>query len=307
MQLRVGTRGSRLSLLQTDLVLERLARFYPDWTVAKKVIHTLGDRRTRAPLFALHRKGVFEREIDRAVKDGRADFAVHSLKDVPTEPPFGLNIVAVLPREAPNDVLVSRRGERLHELPPGSQIGTSSLRRLAQVKHLRQDLEVVPVRGNEETRVNKALAGEVDAVILAEAGLRRLGLQSVITERLPLDPFTPAAGQGIIAVVARTRSTLSRAVQRIDHRPTHAEADAERAVVRVLEGGCRVPIGTIGRVRRGVLQLTAVVFSVDGRRRLIVKDDASMEAALELGGRVGQQLLRLGAGAMAQEWRRLAV
>jgi hydroxymethylbilane synthase len=255
----------------------------------------------------LHRKGIFEREIDRAVRDGRADFAVHSLKDVPTRPPFGLEIVAVLPRESPNDVLVSRHGVRLEELAPASRIGTSSLRRLAQVKQLRPDLQVVPIRGNEETRVNKALGGDVDAVILAEAGLRRLGLQAVITEQLPLDSFTPAPGQGIIAVIARADTPLSRAVQRIDHRPTHAEGTAERAVVSLLEGGCRVPLGAIARARRRTLHVRAVVYAIDGRHRLEAEAEAPLEEATQLGRQVGRRLLRLGAKKVTREWRQLRV
>ncbi|MFQ6077128.1 MAG: hydroxymethylbilane synthase, partial [Candidatus Bathyarchaeia archaeon] len=202
MRLVVGTRGSLLSLKQTDIVIEKLRGIYPDVRFQKKIIKTRGDLLENKPLFSMRGKGFFEKEVDRAVSLGEVDFAVHSMKDVPTVQPPKTGIVAVPERESPHDVLASRGDVGLMGLPKGSTVGTSSLRRMAQILRARSELKVKPIRGNVETRVRKLEEGLFDAVILAEVGLKRLGIGCAV-ERLPLDEFTPAPGQGALAVVAR--------------------------------------------------------------------------------------------------------
>src|SRR3989442_5702147 len=204
MLLRVGTRGSKLSLVQTDIVLDQLKRKDPNLVVERKVIKTKGDQDQGTPIFSINQKGIFEKEIDQAVSNGRIDVAVHSLKDVPVfENDTKLLIASVPQRGSPSNVFVSRNGEHLRELKSGSRVGTSSLLRLAQLKRARPDLLAVPIRGNVDTRVQKVEEGEFDAVILAEAGLLRLGLAGRIAERGFFDDFISPPCQGIVAFIAR--------------------------------------------------------------------------------------------------------
>src|SRR3989441_3560849 len=204
MLLRVGSRGSKLSLVQTHIVLDQLKRKDPSLVVERKIIKTRGDEDQRTPIFSINQKGIFEKEIDQAILERKIDVAVHSLKDVPVfEVDTKLVIASVPQRGSPSNVLVSKNSERLEELKSGSRVGTSSLLRVAQLKRVRPDLQPVPIRGNVDTRVHKVEDGEFDAVILAEAGLLRLGLTARIAERLPLDDFMPAPGQGILSLVTR--------------------------------------------------------------------------------------------------------
>src|SRR5260370_19343749 len=208
MLLRVGTRGSKLSLVQTDIVVDQLKRKDPNLVVEKKVIKTTGDQDQGTPIFSINQKGIFEKEIDQAVSNGRIDVAMHSLKDVPVfENDAKLVIASVPQRGSPSNVLVSRNGEHLRELKSGARVGTSSLLRVAQLKRARPDLQPVPIRGNVDTRIQKVKEGEFDAVILAEAGLLRLGLTGRNTKTLSLDDFMPAPGQGILALVARQHNS----------------------------------------------------------------------------------------------------
>src|SRR5947208_3103372 len=232
MLLRVGTRGSKLSLVQTDIVLEQLKRKDHKLVVERKIIKTRGDEDQRTPIFSINQKGIFEKEIDQAILEGKIDVAVHSLKDVPVfEVDTKLVIASVPQRGSPSNVLVSKNGERRRDLKSGSRVGTSSLLRVAQLKRVRPDLQTVPIRGNVDTRLQKVEDGEFDAVILAEAGVLRLGLTGRIAERLSLDDFMPAPGQGILALIARqdNRKVLEL-LRSIEDPPTRAPADAERTI-----------------------------------------------------------------------------
>ena len=301
---RVGTRGSRLSLIQTDMVVEKIKRASPGVEVERKIITTSGDVDRRTPLFALSQKGIFEKEVDQAVVDGKVDFAIHSMKDVPTELNARLAIACVPERGVTADVLVSRHGEKLRELRDGKIVGTSSLLRAAELRRIRPGLKVEPIRGNVDTRVEKIERGEYDATILAEAGLARLGLMDKVAERLSLDDFPPAPGQGTLAVVARRfDSKLLAILEKVEHGPTRAEARAERELVRVLEGGCKVPLGALASANREMVQLTGSIFSIDGKQRLVGKKIGSIDEAVTIGKSVGEELLKKGAKKMEETWR----
>ncbi len=304
MILTLGTRGSKLSLIQSQIVADKLRSVEPDIQVNLKVIKTLGDKDRRKPLYQLNQKGIFEKEIDLALIRREVDFAVHSLKDVPETGESGLVLAAVPERESPNDVLVSRSNLKLEQLPSGATVGTSSLRRMAQVKRLKPDLEVKAIRGNEESRVAKVDKGEVDAAILAEAGLKRLGLSSRIAQTLSLEDFPPAAGQGALAVVARKEdSEVLRVLSRIDHYPSRAEVLAERALISELHGGCRVPIGTIGRANKESLSLYGSTYSVDGKLKVDATLEGDLDAPEQLGAKLAHQLIERGAKELVEQWR----
>ena len=305
MLLRVGTRGSKLSLVQTDMVVDRLKRANSDLTVEKRVIITKGDEDSRTPIFSINQKGVFEREIDQAVLEGRVDVGMHSMKDIPVfERDTKLVIASVPERGSPADVLVSRGKRRLRELKDGSRVGTSSLLRVAQLKRVNPGLRPVPIRGNVDTRVLKVDRGEYDAVILAEAGLARLGMTGSIAERLSLDEFMPAPGQGALGLVARQDNTsVLELVKSIEHSPTRAEADAERELVKTLEGGCKVPIGALASTARDRLTITACIYSMDGRERLEARGSGSLGDAVRLGRTVAEELVLRGAKKLEESWR----
>lgn len=305
MLLRVGTRGSRLSLVQTDIVLDQLKRKDPNLVVEKKVIKTKGDEDQRTPIFSINQKGIFEREIDQAVLQGKIDLAVHSMKDVPVfERNSRLVIASVPQRGSPANVLVSKNDELLRELKTGSRVGTSSLLRVAQLKRVRPDLQAVPIRGNVDTRVRKVEDGEFDAVILAEAGLVRLGLMGRITMRLSLDDFVPAPGQGILALVAREDNTrVLELLQSIEDPPTRAQAEAERELVNVLEGGCKVPIGALASSNRESLRVTGCILSNDGRTRLESTKSGNIKEAASLGRKAAEELISKGAKQIEESWR----
>lgn len=305
MLLRVGTRGSKLSLIQTDIVLDQLKRKDPSLIIDRKVIKTRGDEDQAAPIFSINQKGIFEREIDQAVIQGKIDVAVHSLKDVPVlERETKLVIASVPQRGSPANVLVSRKNEHLRQLKNGSRVGTSSLLRGAQLKRVRPDLQAVPIRGNVDTRVQKVEDGEFDAVILAEAGLVRLGLMGRIAERLSLDDFMPAPGQGALALVARkdNRKVLEL-LQSIEDPPTRAQADAERELVNVLEGGCRVPIGALASSNRDSLRVSGCILSSDGRTRLESTKTGNIKEAASLGRGTAEDLIFKGAKKIEESWR----
>jgi hydroxymethylbilane synthase len=304
MKLTVGTRGSKLSLIQTQTVLDNLKLIHPDLEFTVKVIRTLGDKERKKPLFTIDRKGIFEKEIDLAIANYEIDFAVHSLKDVPTLESSETTIAAILKRDSPHDVLISKGNVPLDALAKGAVIGTGSLRRLAQLKFLRPDLEVVPIRGNVDTRIQKVKKGEFDGVIVAEAGLERMGMESQIAERFSLERFVPAAGQGALAIVARKdRKEVTAPLQSIEHPPTRAEVTAERSLVLQLEGGCRVPIGAIGRADDEALSLYGCIFSVNSQKKISSFAKGTLKEAEDLGSRVAQSLLEQGAKALEVEWR----
>ncbi len=295
MRIRCGSRGSKLSIIQTEIVIQALRQAFPDISIETEIIKTTGDRITQKPLYLIKKKGVFEREIDVAVLRGNVDFAVHSLKDVPTTLPPKTAIMAVPERQSPNDVLVSRAGLSLRDLPSGAVVGTSSPRRMAQLLNRRPDLRVMSVRGNVETRVAKLEKGPYDAIVLAEIGLQRLGLQDKITEHLSLEEFTPAPGQGALAVVANEeKRDVVEMLKRINHPPSMAATFAERALAREVAGGCKVPLGAHARVEGGRLILQASVLSPDGKVRIQASGSGDASSPDEVGRRVFRSMLELG-------------
>lgn len=292
--LRLGTRGSNLALHQAEEVASRLTGTHRNLSVNISVIRTTGDKVLDVALSRIGDKGLFTREIEQALLRGEIDLAVHSLKDLPSELPPGLVLAAVLPRANPADVLLSRSGKHLHELPAGAVIGSSSLRRIAQLKAYRPDLKVVDIRGNVETRIRKMEEQGLDAIVLACAGLSRLGLEAAITQVLPPDIMLPAVGQGAIAVEIRENDNHTRELlQAIKSEETEAEVIAERAFLRELEGGCQVPIACLGRVNGSQLLLQGLVASLDGKQvirgqKTVGRADAKI-AGLELAAQLKER------------------
>ena len=306
MKLTVGTRGSNLSLAQTDVVIQKLKEKIPDLEIKVKVIKTTGDRITHKPLLLIREKGMFEKDIDKAVLRGDVDFAVHSMKDVPAIQFPKIMIVAVPERESPYDVLVSRENLRLKDLPNEAIVGTGSPRRKAQLHHVRPELKVESIRGNVDTRIRKLKQGLYDAVIIAEAGLKRLNMQDNITERLPLEDFTPAPGQGALAVAAKKDNEKVNEILRLmNHWPSMAAVLAEKAFVRKIGGGCKVPLGAIAQVKNGALSLYASVLSPDGKTKIQTSEVGDLASSKELGLKVAQEILTLGVGNLIQRWREL--
>ncbi|MCL2287635.1 MAG: hydroxymethylbilane synthase [Candidatus Bathyarchaeota archaeon] len=300
----VGTRGSKLALAQTNRTLEQIRQKHPYVNFKLKIIKTEGDREYGKPLFSIDAKGIFEREIDQEVASGEIDLAIHSLKDVPiVDHPSGTVLAAVPKRDSPCDAFISN-GVKFENLPKGSIIGTGSLRRLAEIKYVRPDLEVEPIRGNIDTRMGKIQNGELAGVIIAEAGLERLNITSQMTQRLPLDQFPSAAGQGSIAIMVKEgNADLMEILQAVDDKATRAEISAERSLVLKLAGGCRVPIGAVGRVSGDVLTVHGSVFSLNERRKICASATGAVFQAEELGCKVGEELILQGAEDIEKEWR----
>ncbi len=277
----------------------------PGLRIDRTVITTAGDADQRTPLFSLDQKGIFEKEIDQAVLDGRVDFAVHSMKDIPVFAKDSPLLIASVPeRGSVADVLVSKGDMLLKELGEGSRIGTSSLLRVAQLRRARPDLNPEPIRGNVETRIQKVDEGEFDGVVLAEAGLARLGITGRISERLPVEDFMPAPGQGALAVVAR-RDNLEvvDVLRSIEHPPTRAEIEAERELVRILEGGCKVPVGALAIARGERIQISACIFSIDGEEKLLAERSGLVQESLVLAKEAGEELIEKGAKKIEESWR----
>jgi hydroxymethylbilane synthase len=289
----IASRGSQLALWQAHWVQQQLAALgYPS---RLEIIKTAGDKITDVPLAQVGAKGLFTKEIEEALLDGRADLAVHSLKDLPTELPPGLVLAATPAREDPRDALV---GRRLADLPAGAKLGTSSLRRAAQLRKARPDLRIEPVRGNLDTRLRKLDAGQYDAIVLAAAGLKRLGWEERIAEILSPDVVCPAVGQGALAI--ETRAPGLPASQELNHPPTHSAVTAERALLAALGGGCQVPIGAYATVNGDRLFLQAVVVSPDGVD--LVRDNSEGRAAdaQRIGRELGEALLAAGADSILE-------
>jgi hydroxymethylbilane synthase len=291
--LRIGTRGSPLALAQARLLRAALAAAngIDAERIALEVIRTTGDMIRDRPLAEAGGKGLFTKEIEEALLDGRVALAVHSAKDMPTVLPAGLAIAAVLPREDARDVFISRKAASLRTLPEGATVGTASLRRAALVKRLRPDLKVAPMRGNVETRLRKLDAGEVDATLLALAGLKRLSLESAATAILPVEEFLPAVGQGIIAIEARADDQSTLALLRaVDHADTWSALVAERAFLAVLDGSCRTPIAGHATVRAGRLQFRGLIAKPDGSAVFEAAREGAAADAARLGADAGSEL-----------------
>jgi len=300
--LRLGTRASALARWQADWVAARLLE---NGTAVELVpITTQGDAQQAAPVGELGGQGVFTKEIQRALLDGEIDLAVHSLKDLTTEPVEGLSLAAVPERESVCDALVSHDGTSLDDLPSGSVIGTGSLRRQAQLLHLRGDLVMADIRGNVDTRLKRVADGDFAAIVLAEAGLKRLGWADRITQVLPADVMLPAVGQGALGIESRSDDAATRAVlARLDHVETHQTIIAERSLLRTLQGGCMAPVGAWGRVDNDHIHLSAAVLSPDGKSRLTHASNAPVSEATALGRGVAEVLLSRGAGQLLNDAR----
>jgi hydroxymethylbilane synthase len=304
--LRLGSRGSTLALWQAHHVQRALQSLHDRLTVEIEVLHTTGDRIADVPLAMIGEKGLFTREVDAAVLDGRVACAVHSFKDVPTKLPDGIALAAVLAREDPRDAFLPAPGAPagLLDLPPGARVGTSSLRRQALLLNLRPDTLVTDLRGNLDTRFEKLRTHQYDAIILALAGVRRLGREDAVGETLDPPNWLPAAGQGALAVVCRDDDDVTRAqLQALDHAPTRAATFAERAFLARLEGGCQIPIGALGTVHDDELTLHGLVASLAGT--MLVRGSASgpVAAAADVGERLARQLLERGADRILREVR----
>ena len=285
----IASRGSQLALWQAHWVEGRLKELGHECRI--EIIRTTGDKITDVPLAKVGTKGLFTKEIEEALLDGRADLAVHSLKDLPTELPSGLVLAAVPEREDPRDAVV---GKALADLPPGARVGTSSLRRAAQLRTLRPDLQIESVRGNLDTRLRKLDEGQYDAILLAAAGLKRLGWGDRIAEILDSDVMCGAVGQGALAIETCAGGAGFDAVQPLDHAVTHAEVAAERGVLAALGGGCQVPIGAQAVLEDGRLIVMGVVASPDGSEIIRWASRGAPEDAAELGRKLGEELLRRG-------------
>jgi hydroxymethylbilane synthase len=291
-KLRIGSRGSQLALWQANHVCGLLrARGHE---VEIEVIKTTGDKITEVALAQVGTKGMFTKEIEEALAEGRVDLAVHSLKDLPTELAPAFTLAAVMKREDARDVFLSLRWVRFRDLPQGARVGTSSLRRQAQIKSVRPDLNIFPLRGNVDTRLRKLESGDFDAIILAAAGLHRLGRSERVRELLSVEIMCPAVGQGALGIEARAddKATLEQ-LTFLNHEPTRRATAAERALLRTLGGGCQVPIGAYAEEVNGSLRLTAIVAEPDGGQ--VLRDQQTGSDPEELGARVGQALLARGA------------
>jgi hydroxymethylbilane synthase len=297
--LRIGTRASALAQWQAEHVRAALAA--AGVAAELVLVRTTGDRERDASLRAIGGKGVFVKELEEAVAAGRVDLAVHSMKDVPTEVPSGLAISAICRRHDVRDALVSPSGAGLDGLPAAARVGTSSLRRQAQLKHHRPDLQMLEIRGNVDTRLAKAERGDFDAVVLAKAGLDRLGLADRITEVLPVEICLPAPGQGAIGVETRAGDlAVLAAVASLDDGETRAAVEAERAALAGLGGGCMLPVGAWARIENGALVMDACVLSIDGREVVRVSSAGAADEARALGEEVAAALLAQGAGRLLQ-------
>jgi len=300
-QLVIGSRGSKLALWQAEQARDRLAGF----DVRIEVIKTTGDVKND-PLSVIGGKGVFTKELEDALLDGRIDIAVHSLKDLPTILAESLSITAICEREDPRDALVLAAGSQfdataLENLPRGAIVGTSSQRRLAQLRCWRDDLVIKDLRGNVDTRIRKLDEGQYDAVILASAGLVRLGLQDRISLRIPIKQMLPAVGQGAIAIETRSDDEFAvEATRRLDHRETRVACLAERAFLRGLGGGCQLPIAGHARFEGGALKLDGLVARPDGSKRLQDSVSGSPDNAEELGASLASTLIERGASTLLQ-------
>lgn len=306
----IGSRGSRLALWQAEWVKATLESLHEDLEVRIEIIKTSGDMMRDVPLAAIGGKGVFTKEIEEALLDGRVDLAVHSLKDLPTILPDGLQLSAITEREDARDALLLRAdnstsGASLESLREGAVVGTSSQRRLAQLKYLRSDIQVKDLRGNVDTRLRKLDAGEYDAIILATAGLRRLGFGHRINQVIPTETMLPAVGQGALAIETRSQDPETiRHIQPLKHEPTLLACTAERALLRALGGGCQTPIAAHAVIHEGRLKLNGLVASVSGD--LIIRDGLEGEAseAESAGISLAGRLLELGADALLNEMAR---
>ena len=301
-ELVIGTRGSSLAIWQAEWVQTHLRELEPGLSVSLKRIKTTGDRILETPLAMIGGKGLFVKEIEEALIHAEIDLAIHSMKDVPTQLPDGLEILSIPAREDPRDALISREGDVLQNLPSGARIGTSSLRRQAQLLHARPDFKVMMLRGNLDTRLRKLDAGEYDAILLAAAGLRRLGLEQRITEFLSYDVCLPAISQGALGLEGRADDQFVRnLVGRLEDPAARIAVAAERAFLERLEGGCQVPIAAHATIENQTLTLQGLIATVDGARLIRGSEVGSIGQARKVGTTLAERLLSQGGREILKE------
>ena len=301
-EIRIGTRGSQLALFQANWVKEKLLQSEPHLKITLTVIKTTGDKIQDAPLAKVGGKGLFVKEIEEALLKERVDLAVHSIKDVPTELPRELHLAAVTKREDPRDVFISRDGTQLQNLRQGAKIGTGSLRRQAQLLHFRPDFEMIPLRGNLDTRLRKLEVMNLDGIVLALAGVKRMGFEKRITEILSEEISLPAIGQGALGIETREGDSVVESHVRFLNDPDSAVCVlAERGFLKKLEGGCQVPIAAYGRKTGPTLQLEGMVATVDGKTLIRHHLTGSVEKAESLGIELAEILLDMGAKKILDE------
>jgi porphobilinogen deaminase len=301
--MRVGTRASDLARLQTQMVVDRLKAVSPETEVEVVLITTGGDKVQDRPIAQIGTRGVFVKELEEALLDGSVDFVVHSLKDMPTDVPPGLVLVAVLNRADPRDVFLSRDGRKFADLKSGARVATSSRRRAAQLSHLRSDLTFVDIRGNVPTRLRKLEEGQCDAMILAAAGLHRLGLEQHIVEYFESDQCTPAAGQGALAVECRDEEKTLSLLSKLDDELVRAEIECERSFLDQLGGGCSVPIGALAKAYQGRLVLEGCIAALDGKSVFRNKLEGNLNEAREIGKKLSQLMIKGGAESVVASLR----
>ncbi|WP_029552101.1 hydroxymethylbilane synthase [Thermocrinis jamiesonii] len=295
---RLGTRKSKLALWQANFVKEKLESL--GCKVELVLITTTGDKILDSPLAKIGGKGLFVKEIEEALLKGEIDLAVHSLKDVPMVLPDGLTLCAITERENPYDVLISKEGKKLEELPPGAVVGTSSLRRQVQIKRKRKDLKVEVLRGNVDTRIRKLEEGLYSAIVLAYAGVKRMGLEAYISQ--VLEDFIPAVGQGSLAIETREDDPkVQKYVKALDHWESHLRAMCERAFLRELEGGCQVPIGAFSWIESDKIYIKGFVSDLNGERFIEGVEEGKVEEYVEVGKRLAQKLLASGGREILKE------
>ena len=301
-ELRIGTRGSPLALYQANWVRDQLLQSDPDLKATLIKIKTTGDKIQDAPLAKIGGKGLFVKEIEEALLGDQIDLAVHSIKDVPTEFPEGLHLAAITKREDPRDAFLSRGNVPLKDLPRGAKIGTSSLRRQAQLLHLRGDFEVVPLRGNLDTRLKKLETLNLDGIVLALAGVKRLGDEEKVSEILTPEVSLPAIGQGALGIETRQGDeTVERRIGFLNDPPTATSVTGERAFLRRLEGGCQVPIAAYGRIEGGIFRIEGMVGTTDGKRLIRHHMEGPVDQAEAVGIELAETLLNRGAKEILDE------
>ena len=298
----IGSRGSQLALWQANWVKSELERLHNNVDINIRIIATSGDIIQDVPLAKIGGKGLFVKEIEEALLANEIDLAVHSMKDVPMELPTELGILVITKRENPLDALISKNGEKLADLPQGATIGTSSLRRSSQLLKYRDDFKIHPLRGNVDTRLRKVEEGKYDAILLASAGLNRLGWANRITEEISPDILLPAMGQGALGIETRLDDTkIYDLISTLNHEQTHYAVSAERSLVGRLDGGCQVPIGAYARIEKGLITLKGLVASLDGEVIYKLENVGPVDDAINIGQELGAQLLKMGANEILEK------
>lgn len=300
----IGSRGSELALWQTNFVKTKLEEFFPALRLEIKIIKTTGDKMLDVALAKIGDKGLFTRQLETALLSGEIDLAVHSLKDLQTTQPEGLEIGAVSERETPNDVLISKAYATIDDLPAGAKVATGSLRRKSQLLNRRPDLRILEIRGNVPTRLEKFEESDLDAMILAFAGVHRLGLDAYIKQIIPFETMLPAVGQGAMAVeIRRDEAELKEILEKLNDEKTRVCVEAERSFLRALEGGCQVPIGAYAGLKDDKIYLEGMAGSLDGSVNLRDFVSGEKENAVRLGERLAENLIEKGAGKLLEETR----